>query len=90
MAGAAGGALQTAQRVGGAIGTAVLATIYYQALIGTAHNYSAAVSEALLWASGLMLLALAIAVADLLRHPPHRNPTAVRPTGTNQTATRGT
>jgi hypothetical protein len=29
MAGAAGGALQTAQRVGSAIGTGVLATVYY-------------------------------------------------------------
>jgi hypothetical protein len=30
MAGAAGGAVQTAQRIGSAVGTAVLATVYWQ------------------------------------------------------------
>jgi sugar phosphate permease len=68
MAGAAGGALQTAQRIGGAIGTAVLATIFYRVLTSSAHDYPKAVSDALLSASALMLLALLIAVIDLLRH----------------------
>jgi EmrB/QacA subfamily drug resistance transporter len=68
MAGAAGGALQTAQRIGGAIGTAVLATIYYRVLSSTTTDYAVAVSDALLVASGLMLLAMLIAVADLLQH----------------------
>jgi hypothetical protein len=68
MAGAAGGALQTAQRIGGAIGTAVLATIYYHVLSSTTSDYAAAVSDALLIASGLMLLAMLIAIADLLQH----------------------
>jgi EmrB/QacA subfamily drug resistance transporter len=67
MAGAAGGALQTAQRVGSAIGTAVLATIFYQVLTRTGHDYSAAVSDALLCASGIMLLALLLAVVELVR-----------------------
>jgi MFS family permease len=67
MAGAAGGALQTAQRVGAAIGTAVLATIFYQVLTQTGRDYATAVSDTLLCASGLMLLALTIASADLLR-----------------------
>jgi len=66
MAGAAGGALQTAQRIGAAIGTAVLATIFYRVL--TQSDYATAVSDALLCASGLMLLALLIATADLVRH----------------------
>ena len=70
MAGAAGGALQTAQRIGGAIGTAVLATIFYQVLTRSAHDYPAAVSDALLCASGLMVLALSIATADLVRNDP--------------------
>jgi EmrB/QacA subfamily drug resistance transporter len=71
MAGAAGGALQTAQRIGGAIGTAVLATIFYQVLTQSAHDYPTAASDALLYASGLMLLALLIAIIDLVRHRPH-------------------
>jgi EmrB/QacA subfamily drug resistance transporter len=76
MAGAAGGALQTAQRIGGAIGTAVLATIFYQVLAQSAHDYPTAVSDALLYASGLMLLALLIAIVDLVRHRPqsHQRP----------------
>jgi MFS family permease len=70
LAGAAGGALQTAQRIGAAIGTAVLVTIFYQALSATGHDYSAAVSDAVLCGCGLMLLALLLAVADLVRQPP--------------------
>jgi EmrB/QacA subfamily drug resistance transporter len=66
MAGAAGGALQTAQRIGAAIGTALLATVYYNALTGRGPDFPAAVSDALLCAAGLMLLALAIAVAELI------------------------
>ena len=46
MVGAAGGALQTAQRIGGAIGTAPLATVFYQ-LTRTGHAYPVAVSDAL-------------------------------------------
>ena len=70
MAGAAGGALQTAQRIGGAIGTAVLATIFYRVLMGSTHDYPAAVSDALLSATALMLVALVIATVDLIRHRP--------------------
>jgi MFS family permease len=69
MAGAAGGALQTAQRIGSAIGSAVLATIYYRVLTG--HGYPAAVSDALLCAAGLMLAALLLAIAELIRRRPH-------------------
>jgi MFS family permease len=68
MAGAAGGALQTAQRIGAAIGTAVLATIFYRVLMNSAHDYPRAASDALLSASALMLLALLIAIVDLVRH----------------------
>ncbi len=71
MAGAAGGALQTAQRIGAAIGTAVLATIYYQVLTRTGRDYPAAVSDALLCAAGLMLLALLMAIAELTRRRSH-------------------
>ena len=72
MAGAAGGALQTAQRIGAAIGTAVLATIYFQMLAHTGRDYSTAVSDTLLCASVLMVLALLMAVAEVMRRRSHR------------------
>jgi hypothetical protein len=71
MAGAAGGAMQTAQRIGSAIGTAALATIFYHILVGTGHEYATAVSDALLCAAGLMLLALLVALADATRQRLH-------------------
>jgi EmrB/QacA subfamily drug resistance transporter len=78
MAGAAGGALQTAQRIGSAIGTAVLAGVFYQVLVRTGRDYPAAVYEALLCASGVMLLALLMAVAELVRRH-HVDRPAARP-----------
>jgi MFS family permease len=66
MAGAAGGALQTAQRIGGAIGTALLATVYYQVLTGTGHE-PAAISDALLAACATMAIALLIVVTEMVR-----------------------
>ncbi|HTF59026.1 MAG TPA: MFS transporter, partial [Actinomycetes bacterium] len=65
MAGAAGGALQTAQRIGAAIGTALLVSVFYRVLTASGHSYPTAVSDALLCACGLMLLALLLAVAEL-------------------------
>jgi EmrB/QacA subfamily drug resistance transporter len=64
MAGAAGGALQTAQRIGSAIGTALLASVFHRVLQG-GQGSSAAVSDALLVACGLVLLALLLATAEL-------------------------
>jgi len=72
MAGAAGGALQTAQRIGAAIGTAVLATVFYHVLTRTGRDYPAAVSDTLLCATGLMLLALLMAITELVRRRRHR------------------
>jgi MFS family permease len=63
MAGAAGGAVQTAQRVGAAVGTAILTAIYYQVLIHTGHNSPAAASDALLAAAAFMTLALLLAIS---------------------------
>jgi MFS family permease len=65
MAGAAGGAVQTAQRIGAAIGTATLATIFYHVLLSAGHDYSLAVSDTLLCACGFMVLALLVAIRDL-------------------------
>jgi len=67
MAGAAGGALQTAQRIGSAIGSAVLATVFYHVLTATGGNYTEAVSDTLLFASWFMLLALLMAIAEVVR-----------------------
>ena len=72
IAGAAGGAVQTAQRIGSAIGTAVLATIFYHVLLRTGHDYHVAVSDALLAACGFMLLALLMALAEVTRRRRHR------------------
>lgn len=67
MAGAAGGALQTAQRIGSAIGTAVLAMVFYQRLRSRGGSYPAAISDALLCAAGVMVVALVLAATELLR-----------------------
>jgi EmrB/QacA subfamily drug resistance transporter len=67
MAGAAGGAVQTAQRIGASIGTAVLATVFYHILVVTGRNFSTAISDALLCACGLMVLTLLMALADAIR-----------------------
>jgi hypothetical protein len=64
MAGAAGGALQTGQRVGTAIGTAVLASVLRLA-VGDHEPYHTATSLALACAIVLMLVALVMAVFDL-------------------------
>jgi MFS family permease len=73
MAGAAGGAVQTAQRVGAAIGTATLATLFYHSLLSTGHNYPTAISDALLGAAGFMVLALLMALTEIAleRRPRH-------------------
>jgi MFS family permease len=63
MGGAAGGAVQTAQRIGAAIGTATLATIYYHVLTHSDDDFSTAVSDSLLSATAFMLLALLMALA---------------------------
>jgi EmrB/QacA subfamily drug resistance transporter len=67
MAGVAGGALQTGQRIGGAIGTAMLVGVFTVVLTDTGGNYPTAVSDTLLCAAGVMLIGLGIAVAELAR-----------------------
>ncbi|MEU9736405.1 MFS transporter [Streptomyces sp. NPDC048002] len=66
MAGAAGGALQTGQRLGAAVGTAALPGIYYLVLGGTDH-YRTALVTALAVALAGMAASLALATADWLR-----------------------
>ncbi|WP_240118990.1 MFS transporter [Streptomyces sp. MUM 2J] len=67
MAGAAGGALQTGQRLGGAIGTALLPGLFYLVLNATGDDYPAAASLAVGAAPAAMFAAVAVAVADWRR-----------------------
>jgi EmrB/QacA subfamily drug resistance transporter len=76
-AGAAGGALQTAQRIGAAVGTAVLASIFYHLLGQSGFGYPAAVRDTMLAATVFMLVALAVAVADLVKQRRREATTAV-------------
>lgn len=64
-AGSAGGVLQTAQRIGAAIGIAGVGAVFFTSL-GGGHDYQAAVQHALLVAIGFVLVALAAALTDIL------------------------
>jgi EmrB/QacA subfamily drug resistance transporter len=63
MGGAASGLVQTGQRIGTAMGTAVLAAIFHG--IASDTRYAAGLSAALACAVGLILIALALAVHEL-------------------------
>jgi MFS family permease len=65
MGGAAGGAIQTGARVGSALGAAVLAAAFRIALESGA--YPQAARAAFVWATGFVLVALAVAVVELRR-----------------------
>ncbi|MGW2521427.1 MFS transporter [Streptomyces sp. NPDC001617] len=67
MAGAAGGALQTGQRLGGAIGTAALPGLFYVVLGAHPHDYRAAVATAVGLGLLPVLCALALALHDWRR-----------------------
>jgi EmrB/QacA subfamily drug resistance transporter len=65
VAGAAGGALQTGQRVGAAVGTALLTGVYFGALEATGERQGTAIFAAMVCAVAFVLIALAIAVYEL-------------------------
>ncbi|MDN0197880.1 MFS transporter [Streptomyces sp. S.PNR 29] len=67
MAGAAGGALQTGQRLGGAVGTAALPGLFYLVLNATHDDYRSAVAVSVGTGVAAMLCALAVAVLDWRR-----------------------
>ncbi|MBL1104297.1 MFS transporter [Streptomyces sp. 5-8] len=75
MAGAAGGALQTGQRLGAALGTAALPGLFYLVL-GRSHDYRGALVTAL--GAGLLGMVASLALAtfdwqrDRRRAKPHR------------------
>ena len=79
MAGSAGGALQTGQRFGAAIGTATLPALFYLVLSATANDFRAAIAAALATAVVGVALALVIAVADWRREVHRERADAGRP-----------
>ncbi|GAA2895095.1 MFS transporter [Streptomyces mexicanus] len=79
MAGAAGGALQTGQRLGGAVGTAALPGLFYLILAHTGKDYREAVELAVGSSLVAMLAALAVAVLDWRRDGRRRPPRPPRP-----------
>ena len=85
MAGSAGGALQTGQRFGAAIGTATLPALFYLVLSSTGNDFRAAVAAALATSVVGVAAALVIAVIEWRRdvrqerraaeqHPPEQHP----------------
>jgi EmrB/QacA subfamily drug resistance transporter len=64
MGGAAGGALQTGQRIGSAVGTATLAAVFYGVLAHSGH-YQNAIAAAVLTGTGFVCLALLVAVLEV-------------------------
>ncbi|MFI8089346.1 MFS transporter [Streptomyces sp. NPDC086080] len=73
MAGAAGGALQTGQRLGAAVGTAALPGLFYLVL-GSGDDYRVALVVALSAALTTMLASLALASLDWWRDRRTRGP----------------
>jgi MFS family permease len=65
MAGAAGGALQTGQRMGTAIGTAVLATAYRVTVTGTHGHFAVATATAIGISVAFVCAALVVAIREL-------------------------
>ncbi|MCH5671156.1 MFS transporter [Streptomyces gilvus] len=68
MAGAAGGALQTGQRLGGAIGTAALPGVFYLVLGAAHHDYRTAVATSVGLGVLPVITGLSLAVHDWRRH----------------------
>ncbi|MES4891803.1 MFS transporter [Streptomyces sp. NPDC096012] len=75
-AGAAGGVLQTGQRVGSAAGIAVVGAVYFAHLANDGRP-ATAIQLGLLTAVGIILIALVLAVADLRERQVHPEPERV-------------
>ncbi|GHI09588.1 MFS transporter [Streptomyces cellostaticus] len=75
-AGAAGGVLQTGQRVGSAAGIAVVGAVYFAHQANHGRSVTA-IQLGLLTAVGIIMIALLLAVADLRERQSHPEPEAV-------------
>jgi EmrB/QacA subfamily drug resistance transporter len=67
MAGSAGGALQTGQRIGSAIGTAALTGVFYGVLAGSGKDYALAGAVAIGTAALVVCVALVIGIVEWRR-----------------------
>jgi EmrB/QacA subfamily drug resistance transporter len=80
MGSTAGGVLQTGQRIGLAVGQAVIGAVFFASLTGTSHaSYSRALGHAVIAAICFVSLAIAAGVWDLVRAK--RREKAVTPVG---------
>ena len=66
-AGSGGGMLQTAQRVGSAIGVAVVLAQFFASIVSSRGDYAVALSVSLRTTIGLVVVALLFALIDLVR-----------------------
>jgi len=64
-AGVGGGVLQTAQRIGSSVGIAAVGSLLFSRLMATRGNWTTATSAALWLCTGLVSLALLLAIADI-------------------------
>ena len=64
--GAAGGVLQTGQRIGSAAGAAAVGSLFYSRLADTRGDFGLAVRDGFLLIIAFVVVALAIAIADLV------------------------
>jgi EmrB/QacA subfamily drug resistance transporter len=64
--GAAGGVLQTGQRIGSAAGIAAVGSLFYSRLAGTGGDFDVAVRDGFLLIVAFVAVALAVGVADLV------------------------
>lgn len=71
MAGSAGGALQTGQRIGAAIGTSALPAVFYAVLAANGQNFPGAAAAAIGSAALAVCVALGVGVYEW-RHAAHR------------------
>ncbi|OIJ63579.1 MFS transporter [Streptomyces mangrovisoli] len=78
-AGAAGGVLQTGQRIGSAAGIALVGSVYFAHQAGHTRSVTA-IQLGLLTAAGMSAIALLLAVADLRVRRAHPEPERAAPT----------
>jgi EmrB/QacA subfamily drug resistance transporter len=75
-AGAGGGLLQTAQRVGSAIGVAIVLALFFERVRSSRGDFADALSYSLHVTIGFVLVALLLGIADLARRARDAHPTA--------------
>ena len=74
-AGAGGGLLQTAQRVGSAIGVAIVLALFFERVRSSNGDFAEALSYSLHVTIGFVLVALVLGIADLVRRAREMDPT---------------